>query len=122
MRQRQTASISPIPHSLIAHNRSVEIDKSADVVPRCRIGTSALGEGEVGLAGRPHHRWQRIVSFDATRLVIDSIFLVALPGELLANRPWPGPRGRVFDRDLVGKRARAGPRPPLDEVQVLARA
>ena len=88
-----------------------------------RIGTASLRKGAVfharahaAVPGRP------IVSFDAARLVIDPVFLVALPGELLLDRPWPRPHRRVFDGDLVVERVRPGPRPALDQVQVLARA
>src|SRR5262249_24299523 len=45
-----------------------------------------------------------------------------LPGELLADGPGPRPHGGVFDGDFVFERIRAGPRPTLDQVEVLARA
>src|SRR5262245_33413751 len=63
-----------------------------------------------------------IVSFDAARLVIEPVVLVALPCEVLPDGPGPGPHGRIFDRHDVFKRVRAGPFPALDQVQVLARA
>src|SRR5260370_16084007 len=62
------------------------------------------------------------VSFDAARLVINSVRLIVLPGELLLGRPWPSPHGRILDGDLVCKRCSPGPRPALDEVQILPRA
>src|SRR5215470_8545074 len=65
---------------------------------------------------------QAIIPFDAAGLVINSVLLVALPGELLLGGPGLGPHGRIFDRDLVRERLRPGARPPLDQVQVLARA
>jgi len=49
-----------------------------------------------------------------TRLVVYSIFLLALLSELLLDGPWPCPHGRVFDGDLVFEGVRAGPRSMLD--------
>src|SRR5262245_16888960 len=65
---------------------------------------------------------QAEVSFDAARLVINSVLLLALPGELLLDRPRPRPHGRIFYRDNVRKRLWPGARPALDQVQVFARA
>src|SRR5262249_28839115 len=65
---------------------------------------------------------QAVVSLDAARLVIDPVLLVALAGELLLHRPWPGPDSRVFDQDFVREGLWPGPRPALDEVQGLARS
>src|SRR5262245_46388881 len=64
---------------------------------------------------------QAEVPFDAARLVIDSVLLVALPGELLLDGPWAGPDGRIFDRDLVREGLWPGARPTFNQVQVLAR-
>jgi hypothetical protein len=64
---------------------------------------------------------EAIVSFDAARLVIGSVFPVALFGELLLDGPWPRPHGRIFDRNDVFERGRPGASPALDHVQVLAR-
>src|SRR5262249_28847253 len=61
------------------------------------------------------------VSFDAARLIVNPVRLVALPGELLLGGPGPGPHGRVFDSDLVCERGRPRARPALDQMQVLAR-
>ena len=65
---------------------------------------------------------QCIISLDAARLVISSIFLVALLCELLLGRSRPRPYRRVFCCDLVLKCGWAGPRPALNQVQVLARS
>src|SRR5437870_59253 len=65
---------------------------------------------------------EAIVSLDTARLVIKSVLLVALPGELLLDGPGPSPHRRIFDRDDVFKRGRAGARPALEQMQVLARA
>src|SRR5262245_4991295 len=62
------------------------------------------------------------VSFDAARLVIDPILLLVLFAELLDDRPGPRPHRRVLDGRLVFKRVGPGPRPALDQMQVLARA
>src|SRR5258708_37457662 len=63
---------------------------------------------------------ETIVSLDATRLGIKSVVLVALPGELFPDGPWPRPYGRIFDRDIIFERARRGTPPAFNQVQVLA--
>src|SRR5439155_10246799 len=65
---------------------------------------------------------QTIISFDATRLVVDPVVLLALPAELLLGGPWPRPHGGIVDRDNVFNRVRPNPSPALDQMQVLARA
>ena len=47
---------------------------------------------------------QAIVSFDAARLGVKSVRLVALLDEFLLDRPRPRPHRRIFDRDDVFKR------------------
>src|SRR5260221_8222783 len=106
----------------IPYNGGIYVYKGGHVIFSCRIGTSSLGEGEVCLPRRKHHRWEGVVSFGATRLVVYSVFLLALSRELLLDGPWACPRSRVFDGDLVFEGVRAGPRPALDQVQVLAGA
>src|SRR5262245_50716896 len=63
-----------------------------------------------------------IVSFDATRLVVDSVLAVALPAEFLLDGPRPCPHRGIVDRDDVFEGVRPNPGPALDQVQVLARA
>src|SRR5262249_46792427 len=58
----------------------------------------------------------------AARLVINPVVLIALPGELLLYGPGLGPDRWIFDGHDVFERGRGGPRPALNEVQVLARA
>ena len=87
-----------------------------------RIGAFSLGESALLSAAAVEQPRQAEVSFVAARLVINSVLLVALPGELLFDRPWPGPHGRVFDGDLVFEGLGPGARPALNEVQVLAGA
>src|ERR1700681_2767139 len=87
-----------------------------------RVGAATLRKGELFHARSPHQPRQAIVSFDAARLVIKSVVLVALPGELLLDGPWPRPHRRIFDRHDVFKRGWPGARPALDQMQVLARA
>src|SRR5258707_8230800 len=64
---------------------------------------------------------ETIVSFDAARLGIYSVFLVVLPDEILLGRPGPRPHRRILDRYGIFKRVRPRPRPPLDHVKILAR-
>src|SRR6266566_7826641 len=99
-----------------------DANKICGVVFCCRVRTSSLRKGEVFHARSQQQRREGIVSFDATRFVIRSVFLVALFGELLFDGPWPRPHGRIFDRDDVLERGRPGPRPTLDQVQVLTGA
>src|SRR5580704_2336786 len=94
---------------------------STYVVLGSRIGTSSLGKGALFRAPSMQQPRQAVISFDAARLVIDSVLLVTLPGELLLGGPWPRPHGRIFHHDLVFEGLWSGARPALDEVQVLAR-
>src|SRR5467141_3493988 len=75
--------------------------KIRGVVFCCRVRTSSLRKGEVFHARSQQQRRERIVSFDAARLVIRFVLLVALFGELLFDSPWPRPHGRILDRDGV---------------------
>src|SRR6516162_787218 len=86
----------------------------------CRIGTSSLGKGRLFRADSPQQPRKAVVSFDATWLGINSVVLVALLGELLADGPRPGPHRRVFDGHDIFKRGRPGPRPALGQMQVFA--
>src|SRR3984893_18599967 len=92
------------------------------VVYGSRIGTTSLRKGEFFHAPAMQQPREAEVSFDAAGLVIKSVLLVALLGELFLDGPWPRPHGRIFDRDLVFERGRAGTRPALDQVLVLARS
>src|ERR1700736_4224324 len=92
------------------------------VVYGSRIGTSSLRKGELFHAPSMQQPWEAKVSFDAARLVIKSVLLIALLGELFLDGPWPRPHGRIFDLDLVFERGRAGRRPAFDQMQVLARS
>src|SRR5580704_630935 len=87
-----------------------------------RTRTASLCERQVLDPRRPQHGRERIVSFDAARLVVDPVLLLALSGELLADGPGSRPYGRVLDGHHVFERVRAGPGPALDQVQVLTRA
>ena len=88
---------------------------------RCRIGTSSLGKGRLFRADSPQQPRKAVVSFDAAWLGINSVVLVALLGELLADGPRLGPLGRIFEGNDIFKRGRAGPRPALHQMQVFAR-
>src|ERR1700730_6792581 len=86
------------------------------------IGTSSLRKGELFHAPSMQQPRETKVSFDAARLVIDSVLHLALLGELFLRGPRPRPHRRIFDRDLVFERGWARPREALDQMQVLARA
>jgi hypothetical protein len=93
------------------------------VVPSCRIRTTSLDKGALFHEPSMQHPGQAHVSFDAARLAIDPVPLVALPRKLLLDPPRPRPHGRIFDRDVVLERVWRGPGPTgsnLDEVQILA--
>src|SRR6267378_3742792 len=66
-----------------------------------RVRPSSLRKSEVFHARSQQQRRERIVSFDAARLVIRFVFLVALFGELLFDGPRPSPHGRILDCDGV---------------------
>src|SRR5205823_15052250 len=89
-------------------------------VPGCGIRTPPLRKEEFFQAPSMQQPREAIISFVAARLVIDSVLLVVLPGELLLDGPWPRPNRRIFDRDRVFKRAWPSARPTLDQMQVLA--
>src|SRR5882672_11864704 len=91
-------------------------------VPGCRIGTSPLLKEGLFRAPAMQQPRQAIVSFEAARLVINSVLSIALLGELLFDGPRTRPHRRIFDRDGVFERVRPGPRPTLDQMQILARA
>src|SRR5258705_8192034 len=65
---------------------------------------------------------QAIISFEAARLVINSVLLLALLGEFLLGGPRTRPHRRIFDRDGVFEGLRPGARPTLDQMKILARA
>src|ERR1700722_19058056 len=85
------------------------------------MGASSPRKGEVLHAPSMQQPRETLVALDAARLVVNPVLLVALPAELLLDRPGLGPHGRIFDRDLVGEALRPGAGPALDEMQVLAR-
>src|SRR5580692_3319597 len=87
----------------------------------CWVRASSLRKGALCHASSMQHTRKAVVSFDAARLLINPIFLIALPGEVLLDRPWPRPHGRVFDRDDVFERSWPGACPALDHMQILAR-
>src|SRR5262249_54296547 len=93
----------------------------ADSVLGSRIGAASLREGAFFHAPSLQQPRQAVISLDAARLVIDSVFLLALSAKLLLDGPRPGPHRRILDPDLVRQRPWPGARPALDQVQVLAR-
>src|ERR1700722_14595929 len=97
---RSSMMVSPC-FAVLLQRILLNAHKIRGIVFRRRIGTSSLRKGEVFHPRRQHHRRERVVSLDAARLVINSVFLLALPGELLLDDPGPRPHGRIFDRDDV---------------------
>src|SRR5215831_16490685 len=85
------------------------------VVYGSRIGPASLRKGQFFYAPSVQQSRKAEVSFDAARLVIKPVLLVALLGELFLHGPRPRPYGRIFDRDLVCKRGRASPCEALDQ-------
>src|SRR6516162_4237413 len=71
--------------------------KAPYAVHRSRIRTTPLCKREFLRTRSTHHASESVVSFDAARLVIDSVLLVVLFRELLFRRPGPRPHGRIFD-------------------------
>src|ERR1700720_2998713 len=115
-------AVSLCPRLMLLQRIIFNTHKIRGVVFCRRMRTSTLRKGELFHARSPHQPRETIVSLDAARFVIKSVFLVALPGELLLDGPWPRPHRRIFDGDDVFERGWAGARPAFDQVQVLARA
>src|SRR5215470_15930523 len=65
---------------------------------------------------------ETVVSLDAARLIIYSVFLVVLQREFLLGSPWPHPHGRIIDCYGIFKRRGAGPCPAFDHMQIFARS
>src|SRR5215471_11226959 len=87
-----------------------------------RMGTSSFCKGRLLHTRSTQQPRKRIVSLVAARLVINSVRLLALLDELLRDRPWLRPHGRILDGDHVFKGVRPDPRPALNQMEVLARA
>ena len=90
--------------------------------PRCRVRTASLRKGDFFSAPTVQQAGQAEVALDAARLGVEPVFLVALQREFLLDGPGLRPHRRIRDRHDVGERLRPGPRPALDQMQVLARA
>src|SRR5579863_2297935 len=87
--------------------------KICGIVANSWVGTFSLGKGGLCHALSPHQPRGSVVSLDATRLVINSVLIVALPGELLFDGPGPSPHGWIFDGDDVFESVRPGASPAL---------
>src|SRR5882672_2656978 len=106
--------------SLLLQRIVFDADKiRGDVLCR-RVGSLALRKGLLFRARSVHQSRETVISLVAAGLVIDSVLLLALLGELLLHRPWPRPHRRIFDRDRILKRIWSGADPALDKMQVLA--
>src|SRR5262249_5826743 len=90
-------------------------------IPGSRVGTASLCKGELFDPPSMQQPRETKVSFDAARLGVNSVLLIALSAELLLGGPRPGPDSRVFDSDLVCERVRPRRRPTLNQVQVFTR-
>src|SRR5215469_6990163 len=99
----------------------LDADKIRRIILGRRVGAKSLRKREILDTRRLQHRRKRIVAFDAARLVIDAVRLLALLGELLAHRPRPRPHGGVLDGHDILERAGAHARPALDQMHVLPR-
>src|SRR5581483_1650015 len=98
-----------------------DADEIGSVIGGPWIRTLALSKGLFGHALSAHQTGGSVVSFDAARLVVNSVFRVALPGELLLHSPRASPDRGIFDGDHIFEGIGAGARPALDEVQIFAR-
>src|SRR4051812_24105011 len=72
-----------------------------------RIDPAPLSEGQVFHPVSMKQPRETVIPFDAARLVVNSVFLVVLPGELLLGRPGPCPYCRILDSDGIFQRIRA---------------
>ena len=72
-------------------------------------------------AGADEQRRQPVVPLVAPRLVVDPVLPVALPRQLLADRPRRHPRRRILDRHLVFERVLVEARVAFDQAPVRAR-
>src|SRR5215831_7289424 len=115
-------AIMTSPGWMLLQQRIRIIDSAGCVVLGQRIRTFPLRKGNVFQARRLHQGRKAYISFDATRLVVDPVLLIALFRELLLDGPGPRPHGPILDGHGIVERGWAGPGPALDQVQVLARA
>src|SRR6266545_2913453 len=87
-----------------------------------RVRAAPLRIGQLFHACSPYQPRMAIVAFDAARLVVEPVVLVALPRELLLRAPRPGPYRRILDRHDIFEAARTSAPPALDQMKVLTRA
>src|SRR5215475_3326529 len=86
-----------------------------------RVGTPSLRKSELFDPPSMQQSRKTKVSFDAARLGVNSVLLIALAGEFLLGGPRPCPHGRIFDSDLICERVPPRQRPTLDQMQVFTR-
>src|SRR6266550_349418 len=86
------------------------------------INTESLRKGVFSHPVSLQQPRETVVSFDAARLGIYSVFLVVLQSEFLFGGPWPRPHSRIIDCYGIVKRRGAGPCPAFHHVQILARS
>src|SRR2546426_5804758 len=85
---RRPRSPSALLLQRILRGLNCPVYKSPDVVPGCRIRTSSLRKGQLFHAPPVQEPWEAIVSFDTAGLIINSVLLLALLGELLLDGQW----------------------------------
>src|SRR5215470_5302803 len=86
------------------------------------VWATSLGIGQLFHARSPQQPRMAIITFDAARLVVEPVVLVALPRELLLGGPWSGPHRRILDCHDIFERLGTGAPPALDQMKVLTRA
>src|SRR2546430_12146650 len=87
-----------------------------------RVWAAPLDIGQLFHARSPKQARMAIVAFDAARLVVEPVVLVALPREILLGGPGPGPHRRILDRHGIFERIGTSAPPALDQMKVLASA
>src|SRR5262249_32458268 len=87
-----------------------------------RVWATSLRIGQLFHTCTPQQPRMAIVSFDAARLVVEPVVLLALSREILFDGPGPGPHRRILDRHDVFQADRTGAPPALHQVKIFARA
>src|SRR6267142_1106840 len=82
-----------------------------DGADRSWINTQSFRKGVFAHSVSLQQPWETVVSFDAARLGIYSVFFVVLQSEFLFGGPRPHPHSRIIDCYGIVKRGGAGPCP-----------
>ena len=84
---------SPLPKGIVFDTHEIR-----GIVFCCRMRAATLLVCDFFGARPPHQARMAIISFDTTRLGVEPVRFLALPGELLLDGPRTSPHGRIFDR------------------------